>query len=97
MHEIQSELEEKLSGKLTREFQTFLVKYALQTDGLLHILATVQVAIIITVLFLNYTTKEVLTILPLQRSTRKLDIYQVFESFVTTTDTSLIEGVLHYC
>jgi len=46
-------------------------QYALQTDGLLDISATAQVAIIITVLFLNYTTKQVLTILPLQRSTRK--------------------------
>jgi len=65
-------------------------QYALQTDGLLDISATAQVAIIITVLFLNYTTKQVLTILPLQRSTRKWDIYQVFKSFVTTTDTYLI-------
>jgi len=45
--------------------------YALQTDGLLDISATAQVAIIITVLLLNYTTKEVLKILPLQRSTRR--------------------------
>jgi len=46
-------------------------RYALQTDGLLDISATALVEIIITVLFLNYTTKEILTILPLQRSTRR--------------------------
>jgi hypothetical protein len=44
-------------------------RYALQTDGSLDISATAQVAIIITVLFLDYTTKEVLTVLPLQRRT----------------------------
>jgi len=45
--------------------------YALQTDGLLDISAIAQVAIFIKFLLLNYTTKEVLTILPLQGSTRR--------------------------
>jgi len=58
-------------------------------NGSFDISATAQVAIIIKVLFPNYTTEEVLTILPLQRSTRGWDIYQAFTNFVTTTDTSL--------
>jgi hypothetical protein len=69
MHELPSELVWKLSGMDTREVQTFLITYK-DTHGSLDISATAQVALIITDFFLKYTTKEALTILPLQRSTR---------------------------